>query len=87
MEEFTGYRRLWAAVMIQAFRDLKDHDRVTRERAFNWIHDETPVGEGGFKWVCTCLDLDKDYLRASSLSRDGIYRIIYGKRKSSDLCA
>lgn len=85
MEEFNGYRRLWAAVMIQAFRDLKDHDRVIRERAFQWIHDTTPVGEGGFKWITTCLDLDREYLQASSLSRDGIHRIIYGKRKTTDI--
>jgi hypothetical protein len=85
MEQFTGYRRLWAAVMIQAFRDLKDHDRVTRDRALHWIHDESPVGEGGFKWICTCLDLDKDYLRASSYSRDRINLIIYGKRKTTDM--
>jgi hypothetical protein len=79
MEDSIPFRRLWGAVVIQAFRDLKDHDPIIRQRARNWIDDPAPVGEGGFKWICTCLDLDMDGLRGMSLSRDGINRIIYGQ--------
>jgi hypothetical protein len=80
MEEFIPYKRLWSAVVIQAFRDLKDHDRTIRDRARNWIDDPQPVGEGGFKWICTCLDLDVEALRTMSLTRAGIDQIVYGKR-------
>jgi hypothetical protein len=79
MEDSIPFRRLWGAVVIQAFRDLKDRDSIIRQRARNWIDDPAPVGEGGFKWICTCLDLDSDGLRGMSLSRDGINKIIYGQ--------
>ena len=85
MEQFEPFRRIWAAVMIQAYRDLKDHNRVVREQAFQWIHEIAPTGEGGFKWICTCLDLDREALQAASLSREGINKVIYGNSKRKDI--
>lgn len=84
MEELLPYKRLWSAVIIQAFRDLKDHDKLVRDRAYKWLHDPHPVGEGGFKWITTCLDLDVEALRTMSLTRAGINQIIYGNSKRGE---
>ena len=42
MDEFNSYRGLWSAVILQAFRDLKDPRE--RQRAWDWIFDPRPVG-------------------------------------------
>lgn len=105
-EQFNvaGYRGLAAAVILQAFKDLRamssadgvDPETI-RRLAFEWINkpvtwardpDTHPdpkrqrlsaynTGDvGGFEFYCAILDLDPEFYRQKSLTREGINSIL-----------
>lgn len=90
--ESSSYRALWAAVIIQAFRDLKSRSHhgdgtkedpaVLRSRAFVWINERDPQYVNrpqSFRWICDMLDLDYRKLQLMSRTREGINRVLSGK--------
>ena len=100
----AGYRGLWAAVFLQAFKDLRmmtsdegQNPESVRARAWAWIHDPITYGRdpdtdtstkkqkvsayrsqdvGGFLWCCDVLDLDPEYYRQLSTTREGINSLL-----------
>ena len=105
-EQFNvaGYRGLAAAVILQAFKDLRAmssadgvEPEVIRRQAFEWInkpvtwardpdthpdpkrqrlHPFKTTERFGFEWCCSVLDLDPEFYRQKSLTREGINSIL-----------
>ena len=100
-----GVRGLWAAVLIQAFKDLRmmstdlegRSPASVRALAWEWIHSPVTYGRdpdtdkstkkqkvtayrsqdvGGFLWCCDVLDLDPEYYRQLSTTREGINSLL-----------
>lgn len=84
--EYRGYRALWSAVILQAFRDLlmrwdpNGGDPLHyRNEAWLWLHERKKrIRVGDFEWICEYLDLDPDILRICSMTRSGINSILNG---------
>ena len=56
------FRRLWAAVIIQAADDLNRRDK--RKSVHFWLSPKNfERGIGSFAWVCQALDLDPEWTR------------------------
>jgi hypothetical protein len=69
----SGCRRLWAAVVYQAIKDMEYE--TGRRRALNWIYSgEDSVGS--MRWVCDMLDLDYHKLLRLSMTRAGRRQIL-----------
>jgi hypothetical protein len=61
-----GCRRLWAAVMYQAIKDVDDG----RPPAINWVYSRRS-NVGSMRWICDMLDLDYHKLTMLCTTRDG----------------
>jgi len=62
----AGCRRLWAAVMYQAIKDVDCGD----SRGINWVYSRR-TGVGSMRWICDMLDLDYNKLSMLCTTRDG----------------
>jgi hypothetical protein len=69
----TGYRRIWAAVVYQAIRDMESE--MTRRPAIDWLYSDKK-GPQSMRWICDMLDLDYDKLLHLSMTRAGRARIL-----------
>ena len=106
----SAYTGLVAAVIVQAFRDLRKltspdgHSPETvRDLAWAWLHHPVTYARDystesdpkkqklkayhtrdpwGFEWCCTVLDLDPEFYRQRSMTREGINSIL-GKHGSN----
>ena len=77
MEEFLPYKKLWIAVIVQAFFDLNSSKQKRRKDATEWIFAKKPQGEGGFRWICTNIGIeDIEALQAASMSKISIKKVI-----------
>lgn len=86
LAKYRGYRALWSAVVLQAFRDLlmrydSDGGNPAHHRDSAWIWLNSREGSnrvGGFEWICDHLDLDCNALRIRASTRSGIQSILNG---------
>ena len=62
----AGCRRLWAAVMYQAIKDVDCGDA----RGINWVYARRN-SVGSMRWICDMLDLDYSKLQMLCTTRDG----------------
>lgn len=69
----SGCRRLWAAVMWQAIKDV-DHCEG-RGAAFHWVYSKR-TGVGSMRWICDMLDLDYYKLQSLCMTRAGRSKIL-----------
>lgn len=79
----TAYRRLWAAVLCQAIKDVDDPkvkqtydpERDEALPPLYWIfsHDESPHS---MRWICDMLDLDYGKLQTMCMTRDGRKKLL-----------
>lgn len=66
--EYMRYRRLWAAVLLQAIRDFRSVQTGARESGFNasrlrgWFESRS-TDVRTFGWICLMLDLNPDAMR------------------------
>ena len=60
MEE--GCKRLWAAVLKQAIKDIRCRNDRRRENALSWFNSKNK-GTTSFLWICGILGLDPDLIR------------------------
>ena len=60
MEE--GCKRLWAAVLKQAIKDIRGNNYHRREKAQSWLINNNQ-GTASFLWICNILGLDPDLIR------------------------
>jgi hypothetical protein len=67
-KRFAVCRRLWAAVLTQAIRDVENGSDGEREQALGWIFNGQKVGNS-FDSVCEWLDLDPQRARDALLLR------------------
>lgn len=67
------YRRLWAAVVYQAIRDMESFSE--RRLAMDWIHSKSTKPQS-MRWICDMLDLDYYKLLSLSMTREGRSRIL-----------
>jgi hypothetical protein len=67
----AGCRRLWAAVLYQAIKDVD----YGESPAINWVYSRRK-GIGSMRWICDMLDLDYHKLTALCMTRDGRSRIL-----------
>jgi hypothetical protein len=67
----TGCRRLWAAVMYQAIKDVD----CGNSSGINWVYSRR-TGVGSMRWICDMLDLDYDKLTMLCTTRDGRSKIL-----------
>ena len=63
--ESTGCMLLWAYVVDQAAKDLRDDRELVRREARQWIVDAQEVRVGGFAWVCHIFGVDVDRARTA----------------------
>jgi hypothetical protein len=59
-------RRLWAAVLYQAIKDLDEGESP----AINWVYARRNSA-GSMRWICDMLDLDYSKLQMLCTTRDG----------------
>ncbi|MEM5400790.1 hypothetical protein [Paraburkholderia unamae] len=74
-EDLAVYRRIWAAVLIQAIRDYEaiyqqeqgKHDprckKFDAEELKRWFASDE-ISAGSFAWICSILSLDTKLVRA-----------------------
>lgn len=67
----AGCRRLWAAVMYQAIKDLDGGSTS----GINWVYSRH-TGVGSMRWICDMLDLDYGKLTMLCTTRDGRSKIL-----------
>ena len=77
--DITEYRRLWAAVVFQAIRDMESE--VTRRPAIDWLYSER-TGPQSMRWICDMLDLDYHKLLNLSMTRAGRAKILKGQSRT-----
>lgn len=70
--DLSGCRRLWAAVVYQAVKDI---DCSTKGAAADWMFSKS-TRVGSMRWICDMLDLDYGKLTTMCLTRDGRSRIL-----------
>ena len=61
-----GCRRLWAAVLYQAIKDVDDG----KAPGINWVYARRN-SVGSMRWICDMLDLDYGKLQMLCTTRDG----------------
>jgi hypothetical protein len=94
---FPEYRRLWAAVLIQAIADVDSPGRVegmtaskVRLDAWQWLNSDNN-GPTSCKWICEILDIDHEMLVFSCNTREGRRHIREAqrnkKKKKSEVAA
>lgn len=92
--EFSGYRALWASVLLQAIKDL---DTIREAPSAKWwIFQSTETGAGSYHWVCNQLDIDEHQLAITCTTREGRWKILgpqyaglhtfKDKQKEGDIC-
>ena len=69
----TGYRRIWAAVVYQAIKDMESD--MTRRPAIDWLYSDK-TGPQSMRWICDMLDLDYHKILNLSMTRAGRSRIL-----------
>ena len=60
-KEYEGYIALFAAIMEQAFMDLKDKNAYVREQALKFFHSmnsDDIQQKKYFEWMCSILNLE-----------------------------
>ena len=80
-DDVRGHKALWAAVILQAFRDLDARYDANggnpiehRNSSWDWLNSHPH-----FEWICEVLEIDPHKLRISALSRDSIKNILKTK--------
>ena len=68
----SGCRRLWAAVLYQAVKDI---DSNTKGAASHWMWSRRS-DPGSMRWICDMLDLDYNKLTHLCMTRDGRSKIL-----------
>lgn len=71
--DMSGYRRLWAAVVYQAIRDMESFSE--RRLAMDWINSKSNRPQS-MRWICDMLDLDYYKLLTLSMTREGRSKIL-----------
>ena len=69
----AGCRRLWAAVVYQAVKDMEYE--TGRRLAINWMYSDR-TGPGSMRWICDMLDLDYYKLTQLCMTRAGRAKIL-----------
>jgi hypothetical protein len=72
--EFSGYRGLWASVLLQAIKDLDILKEA--DAAKWWMYKSEDVGVGSYHWICNMLDIDEFRLALTCTTREGRWRIL-----------
>ena len=65
--DITGCRRLWAAVVYQAVKDIHGSPRGA---AADWMYSKR-TNVGSMRWICDMLDLDYYKLLTLCMTRTG----------------
>jgi hypothetical protein len=55
-------KRLWAGVLLQAFKDLRPGNNKAQQKAMRWFRSNTERA-GSFLWICYILDLNPARIR------------------------
>ena len=78
MVETIKYKRIWAAVLQQAIKDLQllkgshgyNYGDGVKQSAIDWMVNDKDEYIGSFPWVCKILDYDPEYIRTLINSPD-----------------
>lgn len=74
LDEYGGYRDLWAGVLRQAIKDLDvESEALSAKR---WMYKYTIKGVGSYHWVCNMLDIDENKLAIACLTREGRRKVL-----------
>lgn len=82
-DRYSGFRALWAKVIIRAILDWVNYRDSTKlqqmkmaEQAYTWLFKPSELFNG-FENVCKMLDIDPDYVReqAKKVTKDDVAKI------------
>ena len=71
----TGCQALWAAVVVEAIKDMDDRVRFISHQARDWImsNETTPQA---FLWVADMIDIDGPRIQTACLTRAGRMQLL-----------
>lgn len=74
LSEYGGYRALWAAILIQAVKDI-DSELEAKEAKW-WVFDSYREDIGSINWICSMLDIDVGKIQTLCLTQEGRWKIL-----------
>ena len=88
MTEIEAIKRLGAAIIEHAVRDLQDKSTksIEYENALKWIRNEDTSYELSFLQICEFLDLNSDYIKKFLAFHHGLNSVVCLKPQDLSLC-
>lgn len=75
IEDYSPYRALWAAVLVQAVRDMDDYDKSVARSASDWVFSED-TSPTSFNWICSMLDIPAEEMQMKCITKRGRWEIV-----------